>query len=284
MNAKSLGYRLAQGFSLCCSSPSAFRIAERLSDGWARMSASDRQTVHANLSLILGAPLPREARLIQEVFRNFGRYLVEFFTIHRVLNPDVRVEGYDHLLEAARSRRGTIVLTGHLGNWELGGVLLQRMGFPISVVALPHDDVGTNRLFNRQRARCGLLEVIPVGRDAVRRSLQSLRQGRLLGVLGDREFFDHGVSLTTFGTRLTWPLGPAILSLRSHAPVVPTFLIREGQWKFRLCFEPPIWPAGQTIRPLRKAKVLGLTQTYAAIFERYIRHYPDQWLNFQPIR
>ena len=277
MGAEHLRYRLAQWLSERLPSPDAFRCAEQLSDAWGRISAKDRAAVQANLSIVRGEPITEQSPDVHEVFRNFGRYLVDFFTIHRVPRPDVHVEGYEHLQEAQRGHGGVIMLTAHVGNWEIGGMLLTRMGFPVSVVALPHADAGTDRLFNQQRLRCGL-HVIPVGSDAARRSLQSLRAGHLLGLIGDREFSHHGIAQTLFGRTVTLPRGPAALSLRSHAPVVPTFLTREGMWKFRLSFEPPIPPPAQRA----PQAIAALTTAYATVFERYLRRFPTQWLMFQP--
>ena len=153
------------------------------------------------------------------------------------------------------------------------------MGFPFSAVVLPHADPRTNRLFNDQRRRCGI-DVIPLGQEAMHRSLRSLRDGHLLGVLGDQRFTRHGLPATLCGRTVTLPSGPALLCLRSLAPMVPTFLIREGMWKFRLCFEPPIWPEP---RRSGSSAVGQLMQEYASIFDRYLRRFPSQWLLFQPL-
>ena len=87
--------------------------------------------------------------------------------------------------------------------------------------------------------------------------------------------------LTFCGRQVTLPSGPAMLSLRSRAPIVPTFMVREGRGRFRLYIEPPIWPdghgaAGQT-------SVRALAQTCAGVLERYVKAFPSQWLLFQPI-
>ena len=269
-------YRLAAWSGRHLPTNAAFRVAERLADLWRRCARVRAAAVRQNLSLIMATP---NAPAAAEVFRNFGRYLVELFTIHRILEPELRVEGLEHLLDAQRDGRGTIILTGHLGNWELGAILLRRLGFPVSVVALPHDDARVDRLFNRQRERCGLT-VIPVGEGAAQRSLQSLREGRLLRLLGDQPFGDqHTLRLRMFGTELDLPRGPAVLSLRSRAPLVPAFLIREGRWKFRLWIEPAIRPepSGEDESAVRR-----LIQRYAAVLERYVKRFPEQWLIFQP--
>ena len=216
----------------------------------------------------------------REVFRNFGRYLVEFFTMDRQMDFDVRLEGSDHLQEAKRPGRGAIVLTGHLGNWELGAAVIRRMGLPISVVALEHTDRQMNRLFHRQRQRCGI-GVISLGEGAAQQSLAHLREGGILGLLGDQEFGANGIAATLFGQRVTLPRGPAMLSLRSRAPLVPSFLLRESPQRFRLVFEPPIWPAG--VHGSASDPAQPLTCAYAAILERYLTHTPTQWLIFRPV-
>ena len=279
MSVKYLGYRLIERMSGCLPQRCLYRCAEQLADVTWRCSARDRAAVQANLSLALGAPVLGRSFLARDVFRNFGRYLIEFFSVHRVPQPDVQVEGYDHLTDAQRPGRGTIVLTAHVGNWEVGAVLIHRMGFPIAPVALPHDDPKMDRLFNEQRTRCGIT-VIPVGAHAARYSLQHLREGYLLGLLGDQDFSGNGQTVSFNGREVILPRGPALLSLWSQAPIVPTFLIREGDWKFRLCFEQPLWPRAGTVDD---ASVRGVVQSYVTVLERYLRRFASQWLLFRPI-
>jgi KDO2-lipid IV(A) lauroyltransferase len=146
-------------------------------------------------------------------------------------------------------------------------------------VALPHGDPATDRLFSRQRQRCGL-EVIPLGKEAGRRSLRSLQEGRLLGLLGDREFGGEGLEVRFGAGTLTVPRGPALLSLRSRAPIVPAFFIRESPWTFRLVVEPAILPDGEDTGP---DAVDTLTRRCAAAVERMVLRHPDQWLMFEPV-
>ena len=279
MTAKSAAYHLAQWLSLTLPSSVSFGLAQRLADLQWRCSVQDRSAVHANLEMVLGTALPQDAPLVREVFRNFARYLVEFFALHRVPRPDVTVDGSEFLSQAHRAGRGVIVLTAHLGNWEAGAVLIHRMGFPVSAVALPHGDSGLDRLFNAQRQRCGI-EVIPLGRDAAARSLRSLQAGHVLGILGDRVFAGDGLQVTCYGRQLLLPRGPALLSTRSQAPVVPASLVREGMWKFRLLCEQPIWPTG---RVAAMEALHALTQRYATAMERHLKRWPGQWLMFERV-
>jgi len=279
MSVKYLGYRLIERLSGCLPQRFLYRCAEQIADVKWRCSAADLAAVQSNLSLALRMPVSGRSLLARDVFRNFGRYLIEFFSMHRAPQPDVQVEGYEHLAEAQRPGRGTIVLTAHLGNWEVAAVLIHRLGFPVTAVALPHDDPQMDRLFNTQRTRCGIT-VIPMGAQAARQSLQHLREGHLLGLLGDQDFSSNGQAVSFNGRTVILPRGPALLSLRSQAPIVPTFLLREGDWKFRLCFEQPLWPHAGAVDD---ASVREVIQSYVVVLERYLNRFASQWLLFRPI-
>ena len=273
-----VGYWLVQQLAERLPNRTAMGWAERLADVQWRHSTADRQAVQANLSWVLDRPIAEDAPLVQAVFRNFARSVVEFFSVHRQRQPTVHLEGEDHLTGALKRGRGVILMTAHLGNWELAAALLRRRGIPMSAIALPHADARTNRLFTRQRTRCGVA-TIPLGEDAARHGLARLRQGDALGVLGDREFAGHGISAVLCGRPVVFPRGPAILSLRSRAPIVPLFLIREGLWQFRLCVEPPLQPP--SMRADLDGIIRHLTQAFADILSGYLRRAPDQWLMFQ---
>ena len=96
MSTTYVAYRLAQGLSARLPSSLAVQCAVRLADAWSWCAVQERAAIRLNLSMVLGTAAPRPS-LIREVFRNFGRYLVEFFTIHQIPQPDVRVEGYEHV-------------------------------------------------------------------------------------------------------------------------------------------------------------------------------------------
>jgi KDO2-lipid IV(A) lauroyltransferase len=195
----------------------AFALADAIASTLAQCSPVRRAAVEANLRRILPAA-GDEARSSPEVFRHFGRYLCEFFRMHRA-RPRLVIEGRGHLEQSRAGGRGAILLTAHLGNWELGAVTLSRLGFPVSVIARTHPDPRTNALFVRQRQQCGV-RVIPLELGVTHHALRSLANGHFLGMLGDRDFMGNGVPVT-FGTgSLTIPRGPAVLALRSGAPIL----------------------------------------------------------------
>jgi len=273
------GYRLARRVSSRLPLPAAYGCAERISDLMFRRSSTAREAVCSNLTALLGPRSDQHLTVAREVFRNFARYLVELFRISGAEAPSVAVDGGDHLAAARQAGRGVIVLTAHLGNWELGAALLRRQGAAISAVALPHGDWRMDRLFNEQRRRCGI-EVIAMGHQATRMSLQRLREGHLLGALGDRDFAGDGLVLPIGRGRMMFPRGPALLSLRSRAPIVPMIFVREGPWAFRLRCEAPLWPE---ISGRVDASMERLVAAYAAQVGAWILQCPQQWLMFQPV-
>jgi len=246
-------------------------MAERLADAYWDLAVTERAAIRSNLAAILGRPIDDDSPMVREVFRGFGRYLAEFFVADRLTPSQLVIEGLDALAGVLPPRQGAIVLTAHLGNWELGAISLHRAGYAVSAVALPHENPRVNALFDRQRRRCGV-EVVPLGLGAGSRCLEALRSGRLLGIAGDREFGRNGIRVDFLGRSTVLPRGPATLSLRARAPVVPMFLVREGPWRFRFHVEPPILP--------ERATVEQLTQRYAAAIERHVRRFPEQWIVF----
>ncbi len=274
-------YRIAQWVNHRLPGHSAFRLAERLADVQWRSSPKDRAAVCTNLTRALKQSVLEDSPLVREVFRNFARYLVEFLNAHSPHQASIIVEGGDEVLRAMASHNGTghLILSGHLGNWELGAIMIRRLGVPLSSVVLPHRDPLMNRLFDGQRRRFGV-DPIPLGMHASQRCLQLLRDRRALAILGDREFGPNGLPVDFLGHPVPLPRGPAILSLRTGAPLIPVFLIREGIGRFRFYVEPPIRPVRA---PSTHQSVQALIQRYAQVIEQYIRRFPSQWLMFQPL-
>jgi len=256
----------------------AFGLAECLGDRHWRLDAADRAMVRENLAVALGRPVAELEPIERAVFQQFGRYLVEFLASHR-RTSETRIEGREHLDAAAARGRGAVLLSAHFGNWELAGMIIRKLGFPMSAVALPHGSSRIDGLFNHQRARCGI-EVISVGAASTAHCLSALRRGHFVGLIGDRRFGSQGVTVSMFGRAVSLPRGPCVLSARAGVPVIPVFLIREGAWKFRLRIEPPLGPLRS---PLQEAEARSMMQAYASTLARHIRHAPAQWLFFEPL-
>lgn len=273
-------YRLARSVSRGLPSSWAWSCADRAADLRWLSWAAGRQGVQANLGMVLGSAVSERSAPVREVFRNFARYLLELLDLSRAVErATLRVEGDASLATVKAQGGGAILVTAHVGNWELlAAVAARRLGLSVSAVALPHPEEGVDRFFNAQRQRQGI-ELIPLGPQAGQESLHALRRGRALGVLGDRPFGEPGVWVRAFGRLIRLPRGPALMSLRSRAPMVPMFLIREARTRFRVVMDAPIWPGPEA----GDQAVLTLVQSYAESLERLVRRAPTQWLLFDAV-
>lgn len=248
-------------------------------------SKKDRGLVTENLrNVIPEASNKKISMLAAEVFKNFGKYLVDFFSLIKnqkdYLKNSVQLVGLENLDEALKSGKGCIVISGHLGNWELGGCALANFGFKVNVIALAHHDPRINNLFTEQRKRAGI-NSIPIG-SARAACQRALCRNEIVAILGDRPYGDRGIEVTFFGKTTIVPRGAALLSLKNGSPIVLAFCYKEITRK-RLCklvFEKPF----QIKREGRLDKQLkDITQIFINRFEYYIRKYPSQWYMFNKV-
>jgi len=274
-------YRIGQFIALHLPLNLAYKVAIFFSDLHYIFSARDRRITRENIKVIFPEKSEREIRRMRiRMFRNFAKYLVDFFRFSKLdinyIKRNIKVENIHYIDEALSKGKGAIIVSAHLGNWELGGVVVALLGYPFWIVALPHKYRKVNDFFNFQRGSKGI-NVIPLGR-AARQSLDILKKNRVLALAGDRDFSGKGIVSDFFGRPAIFPQGPAALSLKTGAKVIPGFMIRNEDDTFTFKFEKPL----EFISTGDKNNdLIGLTVQYKNIFEDYIRKYPDQWYMFR---
>ena len=246
-------------------------------------SKTDRCAVENNLKIVLKVDHVPKAR-VRAVFRNFGKYLLEFFTMTKRLQPsfiesNVHINNIEYLNEVLQKGKGGIIVSAHLGNWEMGGAVLPILGFPLSVVALAHKDPRVNALFNAKREAFGAM-VIQTD-VAVRRVVEHLRRNRLVAILADRDFGNHGLVLDFFGRKTMIPKGAAFFSMKTGAPIIPIFFLRTTGDHFEIKIYPPIDPPPVPDGKITEHAAIDHIQQYLTIIEDEIRKNPSQWLLFR---
>ncbi len=240
-------------------------------------ASKDRQAVAYNLLPIIDDPRMLN-RCVKEVFTNFAYYLVDFFR-YPYLNEDfvkkyVRIDGLDHLDNALTKGKGVVILTAHLGNYELGGAVTSLLGYPLSAVALAHKDKRVNRFFDGRRRMVGM-EVIPTGLG-IRGCFSALRKGKVIALLGDKDFSGSEIKLKIFSCKACIPRGASFFALKLGSEVIPSFFIRENKYFYRLIFEKPI-----NIDEKKNDSETCLLKQYILVLEKYLKKYPGQWYMFQ---
>lgn len=216
------------------------------------------------------------------VFDHYARYWYELFRLPyddlTRLDERVDVLGFEHLQAAAAQHRGLLLALPHLGNWDLAGAWLASRGYAVTAVAEPVDPPALFDWFAATRARIGI-QVIPLGPDAGSGVLRALGDDRVVCLVCDRDMTGDGIPVTFFGERTRLPGGPALLALRTGAPLLPVGLsfLPDGRQGIRILEALPTARQGGL-----RDDVVRVTQQLADVFEDLIRAAPDQWLMMQP--
>ena len=245
-------------------------------------------TLRENLRRVTGRQDAELEALCRENVANFGSMLADYFLCAgmnaaaraRELLDDWR--GLDHL-EGARARgRGTIIVTAHLGHWELGGIMLTRHGWPLTVVTLEEPSTGLTRWRDACRAHLGIrtIAVGPGHPFAFVELIQTLRRNELVAMLVDRPHAGSGAPVRYFGGKTEFSTAPALLAHHTGATVLPAFVLQKPNGRYVSFADPPI----AFVEDPDPRRALGEnTQRLATIFEAIVRAHPEQWFNYVPV-
>ncbi|MFY9855497.1 MAG: lysophospholipid acyltransferase family protein [Terracidiphilus sp.] len=217
--------------------------------------------------------------ILRGVFRSLGRQLVEFCRMTRCMPENTRdwisTEGLDHYLAAKARGKGVLIVTGHLGAWELSSFYHSLMGYPMSMVARPLDNRRLDEFVNGIRCMHGN-RVLPKD-DFARALLTAMRNGETVGILMDTNMTPpQGVFVEFFGKQACAASGVARVALKTGAAVLPGFMVWEqAKRRYVLHFGPQLVFEKSADA---EADVLAATQQCTSAIESWIRRYPDQWL------
>lgn len=255
------------------------RLVDGLSVAVARaaflLQLPPRQCLERNLSRLMQAPPGRNVRArAREAYDNFALTFTDFLRLGHLgregLQRAIEVHGGEHLEAARASGRGVILLSAHLGNWELGAAWLAARGTRVNVVARPHAS-RVERFFAARRHRWGVA-MLP-GRPLWRAAAAALRRHEWVALMADREAsardpVEGDASAPARASVCAWA---AALSKRTGALVLPAVIVRLPDRRYAAYFERPMEPG--TIRAENNAEAL----------RRWVRRFPGQWFAFEPL-
>jgi phosphatidylinositol dimannoside acyltransferase len=246
---------------------------------WYAGAPAARRAVRANLRHVLGhEPSPRQ---VLAVFMHGALNYWDTFALPQ-LRPEqilglVDVKGWEHLDAALRAGKGAILAGAHLSSVALAGQTVAARGYRVVGVVEEMNPPEVFEFLNQLRQVLGV-RLYPVGPGAARELLAALRRNDVVGLVTDRDVLGTGPTVRFFGAPTTFPDGPATLSLRTGAPVLPAVAVRRRDGSFRAWIEPPLL-APRTGNA--KQDVRALTQALARRLEYYIGVHPEQWTVFQ---
>ena len=230
----------------------------------------------------------REARLAQEhlrltlphldpikttrrMFVHFSESIWELSRLRHTV-PDLDPDARGVLDEVLSEGKGAVLITGHVGNWEILGQAIAAAGYPIATIAKPSYDPRVTRWLHEWRSRQGL-KVVWRDQNSGKAILRALRSNSLMAFLIDQDTKTAGEYVPFFGRPAFTPTNPAALALRTGAPVIFCWHHRRGK-RHRITIERVVFqPSGN-----RQHDVVALTSLLTARLESVIRAVPEQWV------
>jgi Kdo2-lipid IVA lauroyltransferase/acyltransferase len=262
-------------------------VARWLGRTYFRMRPKYIQAVRANLGVIQGQPPGTDAirGLANKMVGNHFSTWIDF--LHFASRPPDEsarlvesVVGFSRIVEARQKGKGVLLLTAHLGNWEVGSFMLAQVRMPIHVVLVPDIFPGVERARQKLHERAQVIE-IPVDRSFVPTLavMRALEANGIIAMQGDRDFDNTGLAVPFFGRESYFPRGPFRVAMATGAAVLPAFIIQVPDGRYRAVVEEPleIRRSGD-----RDAALAENIRRYAVTLERYVRDFPDQWYCFYP--
>lgn len=224
-------------------------------------------------------PEDERTRILRLEYRNLGWLLAEFCQMPAYTpafaSRFIRYEGLDHYLAARNRGKGVLVLTGHLGAWELSSFYHSLAGYPMGMVIRRLDNPLVDRMVNRIRCMHG--NRVLHKDDFARGLLAAMRAGETVGILMDTNMTPpQGLFVPFFGTPACTASGLARVAAKTGAAVVPGFLLwEESEQQYVLRFYPEL---ALSSTGDAENDVAENTARFTAVLEDAIRKYPSQWL------
>lgn len=218
-------------------------------------------------------------RVARASYTHLGREAVASFRFSQESAERIRARtadpiGMDAVLSAVATGRGAILVTGHLGNWELAGAAVAARGVSIDAVAVRQANRLFDEILTQNRASLGI-NVISRN-DAPRELLRSLRDGRVPGLLADQHARGSGVFVDFLGRPASTPRGPAVFALRAGVPLFLGTCMPHPRLSGRYLCEVEEIRAERTGN--LEQDVRHLTEVYTAALAARIRQRPEHYL------
>lgn len=245
------------------------------------LAGSKRGLLHANLARPMGLDPdePRVRSAARRAFRNYAKYLVDMMRIGELTEAQARdlveIENLGVLREAQSDEKGVLICTVHVGGMDLIGPAMKVHGESLHVVA---DDTTYGRLYDHLAAVRARQHIFLIGWRNLRGLFRTLRDGGNLVLFCDSGYRRGDVPVEFCGEPTTFPAGPATLSAKSGAPMLPVTCSRLPDDRFSAAGLPVIRCAST-----KPAEIYRATQALADELGQVLARDPGQWYLFRPV-
>ena len=262
-----------------------YSVVKALTNGFIavgfRLAIRQKRIAWETLNIALGKEKgPAEIKQIAKAcFENVGKGMIEliYFMDHpHMIQEQAYFEGKEHLDAAFQKGRGVIAISAHFGNFPLMLLRCAQEGYKTNAIIRSTRDEKVEEYFQAQRSKLGLNTIYSHPRkQCVDVSLKVLRNNEFLFIPLDQNFgSDGGVFVDFFGQKAATATGPVVFAMRTGAPLLPMFIVRQSDDTHKILIDPPL--ALQQGRD-DKETILMNTAAITQVIERYIRKYPQEW-------
>jgi len=258
----------------------ALRVGEKTGALLYRLLRRPRHLALEHLRLAFGDHLSAAARehLARASFINIARSFCELAKIDEIRarrEEYFEVEGWEDLRRILEAGTGAVIVTGHIGNWELLGAYFAWQGLNVAAIARRIYVAQLNQLLVRFRSRQGVETILRESPQSTRQILRALKANALLAMLIDQDAHAASSSVPFFGRMAHTPAAAAALAIRRELPTVAMFIQRRPQGGHRITINPPLVIER---RGDLQADIRSLTRKFNEVLERQIRRNPAEWL------
>ena len=259
----------------------AYRLGHQFARLWLTLDRGHRHIIEENLDLALQikSNTPQARELQAKIVQHLGFNLCEFFLLQnpacrRLLKENLHITGLEHLLKTQNEGSGAIIISAHLGNWELAGFLSTMLQNPIATVAKPIK--GKPRLYRAIEKTRKEVGFIPIDKSGSAGTLvRNLKNGGVIALLVDQRVRRRlRIWSPFFGHQVPTIPSPAVLARLSGSPIIPAFTTRLRPLHHQIVIEKPIFvPRTGNSREV----VANYTSRLNLLIEKHIRNSPAQW-------
>jgi len=229
-----------------------------------------KENVHAAFPMLPARAIRQVARA---AYRHFGRVAVSFAWLPRLgphaLKRWIFIKGLEVFDEVLQRGKGAIIVSGHLGNWELMGATVAALGYPVTYVVTTQRNKRVEALMDGLRESAGI-EIVKM-REGVRGVLSALKRNRLVAILMDQDAHEAGAFVPFFGRAASTPKGAAVFHLKTGSPLIFVRSCRISRERYVIHFE----ELNTAILEPRNAETITALATRE--LEDAIRETPEQW-------
>ena len=258
-----------------------YSFSKQVSSVFIRFSHRYRRRIARNLQIAFGKTADKQkltkiARSLAENFGlNFAETLISATAKKKSLLDSIRIHGIEHLEKALSYNKGVLAFSAHLGNFTLIGLKMAAAGYPFHMLVKdPRYPAVAEAFHVLQKGQGGKFIYVEPWERALRQILSGLRKNEIVCLLADEKKRKTGVLVDFFGHPAPTAPGPAVLALRTGAPLVPIFIARSNDGQQHIYIEPQL---EINLNGDRSSDIPAVVSAYTKVIERYIRMYPDQW-------